>query len=103
MEQLESELDLLIKKLKNSEKFSSEIDAIQNVYPFNRYEYIITRLVEEKILTYEDYLELRNEYINRNLFLYVFEIVNWVLLGIAVALTIISMLNYLIKNWKVVK
>ena len=31
MEQLESELDLLIKKLKNSEKFSSEIDAIQNV------------------------------------------------------------------------
>ena len=74
MEQLESELDLLIKKLKNSEKFSSEIDAIQNVYPFNRYEYIITRLVEEKILTYEDYLELRNEYINRNLFLYVFEI-----------------------------
>lgn len=36
-------------------------------------------------------------------FLYVFEIVNWVLLGIAVLLTIVSMLNYLIKNWKVVK
>lgn len=31
MEQLESELDLLIKKLRNSEKFSSEIDTIQNV------------------------------------------------------------------------
>lgn len=74
MEQLENELDLLIRKLKNSEKFSSEIDTIQNVYPFNRYEYIITRLVEEKILTYEDYLDLRNDYINRNLFLYVFEI-----------------------------
>lgn len=74
MEQLESELDLLIKKLRNSEKFSSEINTIQNVYPFNRYEYILIRLVEEKILTYEDYLDLRNDYINRNLFLYVFEI-----------------------------
>ncbi|WP_303920599.1 hypothetical protein [Treponema berlinense] len=74
MEQLENELDLLIRKLKNSEKFSSEIDTIQNVYPFNRYEYILIRLVEEKILTYEDYLDLRNDYINRNLFLYVFEI-----------------------------
>lgn len=74
MELLEKELDSLILNLKNSEHFSSEIDAIQNIYPFNRYEYIITKLVEEKVLTYEDYLDLRNEYINRNLFLYVFEI-----------------------------
>lgn len=36
-------------------------------------------------------------------FLFVFEIVNWVLLGIAVLLTIVSMLNYLIKNWQVMK
>ena len=74
MELLEKELDSLITKLKNSENFRSEIDDIQNVYPFNRYEYIITKLVEEKVLSYEDYLDLRNEYINRNLFLYVFEI-----------------------------
>ena len=74
MELLERELDSLITKLKNSENFLSEIDNIQNVYPFNRYEYIITKLVEEKVLSYEDYLDLRNEYINRNLFLYVFEI-----------------------------
>lgn len=74
MELLEYELDSLIKKLKDSERFRSEIDDIQNIYPFNRYEYIITKLVEEDVLSYEDYLELRNEYINRNLFLYVFEI-----------------------------
>ncbi len=36
-------------------------------------------------------------------FMLVFEILNWVLLGLAVLLTIISMLNYLIKNWKVMK
>ena len=74
MELLEYELDSLIKKLKDSERFRLEIDDIQNVYPFNRYEYIITKLVEEDVLSYEDYLQLRNEYINRNLFLYVFEI-----------------------------
>lgn len=74
MEWLEKELDELVQKLKYEENFRFEINDIQNVYPFNRYEYIITKLVEEGILTYEAYLELRNEYINRNLFLYVFEI-----------------------------
>lgn len=74
METLEKELDTFVAKLKNSGDFLSEIDRIQNVYPFNRYEYIITKLVDEKILTYDEYLDLRNDYINRNLFLYVFEI-----------------------------
>ncbi|UTC58782.1 hypothetical protein ABK01_11270 [Treponema sp. OMZ 305] len=36
--------------------------TFKNVYPFNKYEYIITKLVEEKILSYDDYLELRNDY-----------------------------------------
>ena len=39
-----------------------------------KYDYIITKLVEQKILSFDDYLDLRNEYINRNLYLYVFEI-----------------------------
>lgn len=74
MEILENELELLISKVKNADNFCSEIENIKNVYPFNKYEYIITKLVEEKILSYDDYLELRNDYINRNLYLYVFEI-----------------------------
>lgn len=36
--------------------------TFKNVYPFNKYEYIITKLVEEKILSYDDCLELRNDY-----------------------------------------
>lgn len=48
MEMLENELSLLVSKLKNSDDFYSESEIIQNVYPFNRYEYIITKLVEEK-------------------------------------------------------
>lgn len=74
METLENELELLISKVKSADNFCSEIKTIQNVYPFNKYEYIITKLVEEKILSYDDYLDLRNDYINRNLYLYVFEI-----------------------------
>ena len=74
MEMLENELDSLISKLKNADDFRFEVENIQNVYPFNKYEYVITKLVEEKILSYDEYLELRNDYINRNLFLYVFEI-----------------------------
>ena len=74
MEILEKELEILISKLKNSDDFYAEIETIQNVYPFNKYDYIITKLVDQKILSFDDYLDLRNEYINRNLYLYVFEI-----------------------------
>lgn len=35
--------------------------------------------------------------------LFVFEIINWVLLGLATLLTILSGINYLVKNWAVVK
>lgn len=35
--------------------------------------------------------------------LFAFEIINWVLLGLATLLTIVSGINYLVKNWKVVK
>lgn len=73
METLENELELLISKVKSADNFCSEIETIQNVYPFNKYEYIITKLVEEKILSYDDYLDLRNDYVNRNLYLYVFK------------------------------
>ena len=62
MEILEKELEILISKLKNSDDFYAEIETIQNVYPFNKYEYIITKLVEERILSFDDYLDLRNEY-----------------------------------------
>ena len=67
METLENELNSLILKLNNADNIHSEIENIQNVYPFNKYEYIITKLVDKRILSYDDYLELRNDYINRNL------------------------------------
>ena len=74
MELLDSQLDEYIKKIINSNNFLEELDNIKSVYPFNRYEYIIAKLLTDKVLTYQQYIDLRNEYIDRNLFLYVFEI-----------------------------
>ena len=74
MELLDIQLEEYIKKIKNTKNLTNDLDNIKSVYPFNRYEYIIARLLAEKVLSYNEYLELRNEYIDRNLFLYVFEI-----------------------------
>jgi hypothetical protein len=74
MEQLNEELDKLIDKLEHSIDFRNDLESVNSVYPFSRYEYIISTLLAKDILSYEDYLELRESYINRNLFLYVFEI-----------------------------
>ena len=74
MEQLNDELDKLIEKLEHSTDFRNDLDNVKSVYPFSRYEYIISTLLAKDVLSYEDYLDLRDSYINRNLFLYVFEI-----------------------------
>jgi hypothetical protein len=45
-----------------------------SVYPFNEYEFVISHLLAADILSLQDYYELRNEYIERNFYLYLFEI-----------------------------
>lgn len=77
METLLKELHLLINKLPSasSASLSDEVlDKLYSVYPFNRFEYIISHPISEKIITINDYLEIRNNYLNRNKFLYIFEI-----------------------------
>ncbi|AEF81535.1 hypothetical protein [Leadbettera azotonutricia] len=73
METLEKELDTLIDKLNNSINFRMELENISSVYPFSKYEYIISTLLSKNVLSFDDYLELRDTYINRNLYLYLFE------------------------------
>jgi len=45
-----------------------------SVFPFNEYEYIISTLLGLGKLSLDEYYELRDEYISRNMFLYIFEI-----------------------------
>ena len=74
MEHLKNELDLLLSELPNEEEFRRMLESLVSVYPFNEYEYIISNLLAAEILTLDRYVELRDEYIERNLYLYIFEI-----------------------------
>lgn len=50
------------------------LDRLYSVYPFNEFEYIISHLIAEKAISLQDYLEIRNNYLERNRYLYLFEI-----------------------------
>lgn len=79
MEKLVEELQTQIQKMKTvtgdicnlTEDF---LDNLYSVYPFNKFEYIISHLIAKNIITLEQYLEIRNSYLERNKYLYVFEI-----------------------------
>jgi hypothetical protein len=74
VEKLQEDLDRLIAALPNAETFRAGIKTLISVYPFNEYEYIIAALLAADKLSHDEYVELRDEYISRNLFLYIFEI-----------------------------
>ena len=50
------------------------LDSPYSVYPFNKFEYIISHLIGTDTITLQQYLNIRNEYLKRNKYLYVFEI-----------------------------
>lgn len=74
MENLKQELDRLIGTLPNEADFRRKLVGLFSVYPFSEYEYIISALLAADKLTFDDYVELRDAYIARNRFLYIFEI-----------------------------
>lgn len=74
MEKLKQELDRLIATLANEADFRQKLAELFSVYPFNEYEYIISTLLAADRLTFDEYIELRDGYISRNRFLYIFEI-----------------------------
>jgi len=74
MEKLRQELDHLIDRLEDAEDFRGRLEDLVSVYPFNEYEYIISTLLGRGKLTLDEYTELRDGYIDRNLYLYLFEI-----------------------------
>ena len=74
MEKLKADLDKLIDKLQNPVEFRESLENLISVYPFNEYEYIISTLLGNGLLSKDEYYELRDEYIARNMYLYIFEI-----------------------------
>ena len=74
MEHLEKELNSLLEQLSNEKEIRDRLDSLVSVYPFNEYEYTISTLLAMDVLTLDSYHELRDGYIARNLYLYIFEI-----------------------------
>lgn len=76
MEELIEELDRLVNVLSEeaSEDLRQRLDDLISVWPFNQYEYTISNLLGMGALTTDEYLAIRDNYIARNLYLYIFEI-----------------------------
>lgn len=79
MEHLIDKLKKCIKKMKietngKVDFTNGELDDLYSVYPFNKFEYIISHLIAMRTITLREYLDMRNSYIERNKYLYVFEI-----------------------------
>lgn len=74
MEQLKSQLDELVSKLPDAAAVRNRLSELYSVYPFNEFEYIISTLLGRGVLSLDQYYEMRDSYMERNSFLYIFEI-----------------------------
>ena len=74
MEHLQEQLDQLLNQVTDTEAIRASLENLLSVYPFNEYEYIISHLLAADVLSLDAYYELRDEYLARNMFLYIFEI-----------------------------
>ena len=79
MEKLINELKGRISDLNKKFGHQKDLDEdvlnkLYSVYPFNKFEYVISRLISSEIIDFNDYLKLRNSYLERNKYLYLFEI-----------------------------
>lgn len=74
MEHLKDELDRLLQVAPNAQAIRDRLENLVSVYPFNEFEYIISHLLGADVLSLDQYQLLRDEYISRNLYLYIFEI-----------------------------
>jgi hypothetical protein len=74
METLRRQLDRLITELEDETQLRQRLENLVSVYPFNEFEFIIATLLGSHRLTLDQYHELRDEYLSRNMYLYIFEI-----------------------------
>ena len=74
MEKLQAQLNELLFKLEDESEIRTRLESLVSVYPFNEFEYMISTLLGAGVLSVDAYYELRDEYIARNLYLYIFEI-----------------------------
>ncbi|MGQ0556698.1 MAG: hypothetical protein ACT4PN_12225 [Nitrospiraceae bacterium] len=76
MEKLKQHLLKLASELekKKHDQIMRRLENLVSFYPFNEYEFLISSLMGHNKITLDDYHELRDDYIARNMYLYIFEI-----------------------------
>jgi hypothetical protein len=76
METLKAKLSKLVDELPadKREAVRTRLANLISVYPFNECEYLISSLLGLGKLTLDEYYEIRDEYIARNMYLHIFEI-----------------------------
>lgn len=74
--ELRSYLESLIDSLEsgNQELLRARLESLVSVFPFNEYEYIITFLVDRHVISFNEYEELRNNYVSANRYLDLFSL-----------------------------
>lgn len=76
MDTLIKQLKLLKKRLSSEDRIILDdevLEKLYSVYPFNKFEYIISHLIAKHIISLEDYLNIRAAYLKRNRNLHLFE------------------------------
>ena len=78
MQHLIKELQVKIATMKQNENVidlsDERLDDLYSVFPFNKFEFIIAHLIATQTLNLSEYLDIRNAYLERNKYLYLFEI-----------------------------
>lgn len=76
MERLKEKLIQLVGTLEKQkhDDVMQRLEDLVSVYPFNDYEFLISSLMGYGKISINDYYELRDDYIARNMFLYIFQI-----------------------------
>lgn len=73
--ELKDKINIMKKNSKGKIDFTkNELDDLYSVYPFNKFEYVISHLIATKTISLQEYLDIRNSYLERNKYLYVYEI-----------------------------
>lgn len=73
---LDKKLEGWIKELSQGSKKSllARLSGLKSIYPFNEYEYRLMYLMDNKIITFQEYENLRNTYVNANPYLNLYNI-----------------------------
>lgn len=77
METLIKELEAYKKALSAEERSQlsdAVLDNLYTVYPFNKFEFTISHLIARNIISLDEYLDMRAEYLQRNRYLHLFEL-----------------------------